>query len=355
LWGNGIQALQSVGVMDPLVAEGAQQLFAWEIYDRRRHLVWRRDADPCDPFYSPPRQILHALLHRAARDAGVEVLTSSSVQSASPDGRIITEDGATRKADLVVGADGIRSNVRNSLSLTERVTDFRVGSIRVLVPRMPDELDDTAREYWNRARTLLYTPVSPELIYLCLTCPIGDSSGREVPVNKATWKDYYPHLSHVIDRISTEGRWDVLSEVAIKSWSAGHVAIVGDAASAMPPTLGQAANTGMANAIALADFVTGASDIPSALRHWERARRGITDHTSRWSAIYNRISHLVPPRLDPVKTPVVAGLLRLPLVQANINRASRSRWSPTYSPAATSTSVDQGTAGRPAVSQGRIG
>jgi 2-methyl-3-hydroxypyridine 5-carboxylic acid dioxygenase len=62
------------------------------------------------------------------------------------------------------------------------------------------------------------------------------------------------------------------------------VAIVGDAAHALPPTLAQGACLAMMNALSLSVFVSGAADIPTALERWEAQERPLTDHTQARSA-----------------------------------------------------------------------
>lgn len=325
LWGNGIRALDSVGVFEQVLARGCQKMFGWEVRDSRDKLVWRRDASPSDPFYVALRADLYECLIDVARVAGVTIETSSPVEGATASGQFLLASGQVHSGDLVIGADGIRSKVRQSLGLTGEVQDFPVGSTRLLIERLPSENGDVAAEHWHRGRTLLYNPVSPDYVYLCLTCPTADTRGR-YPIDTQSWAESFPRLHGVIERIAPgAGRWDVLSRAQAAAWHSGVAAIVGDAAHAMPPTLGQAANTGFFNVVALAEYVTGASSIESALRQWQHDLKPLTDHTQRWATIYNRISHMLPPNMEPVKTPLVSSLLSLSIVQRNINRAARTR------------------------------
>src|SRR5690606_7004429 len=62
------------------------------------------------------RQHLYAAMLHAAQRHGIEIRTSSQVTSASTDGTL-TAGGETFKADLVIGADGVKSAVRDSLGI----------------------------------------------------------------------------------------------------------------------------------------------------------------------------------------------------------------------------------------------
>jgi 2-polyprenyl-6-methoxyphenol hydroxylase-like FAD-dependent oxidoreductase len=101
------------------------------------------------------------------------------------------------------------------------------------------------------------------------------------------------------------------------------VAIVGDAAHAMPPNLGQAANTAFINAMALAMAVDRASDIPAALRAWESAQRGITDHVQWFSYIYGFVVAKWPNAILPFRSDALRAFARTEWFDYGLNRGAR--------------------------------
>jgi 2-polyprenyl-6-methoxyphenol hydroxylase-like FAD-dependent oxidoreductase len=115
-----------------------------------------------------------------------------------------------------------------------------------------------------------------------------------VPIRKSVWKASFPHLGSLIDRIDDQGRWDVFETVRLSRWSAGHVAVLGDAAHAMTPNLGQGGGCAMMNGLALAAALDERPDIEEALRLWETRERPLTEHTQRVSALYGRVTTLPP-------------------------------------------------------------
>ena len=102
--------------------------------------------------------------------------------------------------------------------------------------------------------------------------------------------------SHLIDRVTEDiGHWDVYSIIKLKSWSQGHVAVIGDAAHAQPPNLGQGAGMAMQNALALAYFlnqIDSPDQMPSALARWETSERPIIEHCQKWSVLYGEVIYL---------------------------------------------------------------
>ncbi len=322
LWENGLTALQAIGALDEAIARG-QQISAWEIRDRHGHLIRRRPALPWDRLIVPPRADLYEALKRVARDDGVEVVTGSKAISADPSGEVVLADGSRLTADLVVAADGLRSAIRESLRLTKSFRPLGNGAIRLLIPRRKDETSDIAAEHWNGNRVLLYNPCTTEHVYLCFVAPVRDERGKRVPVDKETWCESFPMLAHAVERVEDQGRWDDFETVVARKWSAGKIAIIGDAAHGQPPWLGQAANLAFANALALAEFVSYGSDVPLALARWERWCRPTTDHTERWTNAYGRVVSFWPEGFDELRASSLRLFARFPGVERRLNVAQR--------------------------------
>lgn len=323
LWENGLRSLENIGAYDRATYR-AQRMSAWEIRDRDERLIRRRETPPWDRLIVPPRADVYEALISGAKDAGVEIVTDSKAVAASPEGTVTFSDGSTESASLVVAADGIRSRIRESLGLTAWLHNLGNGAIRLLIEREPDEGGDISSENWAGNRGLLYNPCSDEHVYICMVCPQSDERGRAVPVDRESWSESHPRFASVIARIGDQGRWDDFAAVKARSWSSGRVAIIGDAAHGQPPWLGQAANLAFANALALADVVTGLNDVPQALRSWERAMRPMTDHTERWSNSYGRVVGLWPDHMERMRSRTVRTFVRLPYVEAMLNRAQHA-------------------------------
>ena len=90
-------------------------------------------------------------------------------------------------------------------------------------------------------------------------------------------------------------RWAQFQTVRLKRWWKGRVAVLGDAAHAMPPYLAQGAGHAMMNAMGLAVALDEAPDLEAAFRAWERRERPLTEHTQRWTRIYGNTIFLPRP------------------------------------------------------------
>lgn len=295
VWYNLMRVLKAVGAYEEAM-DGAHRFVARETRDHANRLVniVRASPRPEDAIYTASRRKILEGLAAAARRADVEILTSSAVVGAEPGGALLTEDGRSWPADLVVVADGVNSKAREALRLTERRLPLADGSIRVMIPRMESELTSDrgqkSIEFWSGRRRMFYTAVSREEVYVAFMLPVTDEEGCAMPLRPDTWRQSFPHLTDVIDRVGDQGRWDRFELMRLHRWSVGRAAVVGDAAHAMSPNTGQGAGTAAMNALSLAVHVSESSTVEEALARWEAKERPLTEHTQRVAGIYGSLT-----------------------------------------------------------------
>jgi 2-polyprenyl-6-methoxyphenol hydroxylase-like FAD-dependent oxidoreductase len=291
---NGLRVLEALGALEDTVHEGARAK-SRETRDQDDRLLavhhWNVRV------YGVLRQRMIDSLAAAARRAGAEIVTRSEGKSASADGGLTLASGEKVRADLIVAADGVNSRIRDALGLVEVRRYLRDGCIRVLIPSRSREegLDTRTIEYWSGHRRLLYNPCNTEQLYLALSMPHDDEAGRSLPVDKALWTQSFPHLRELIARIGPDGRYDRFEYIRLKRWSAGRIAVIGDAAHALPPNIGQGAGCAMMNALSLAVYLDRFPQIEKALEAWEGAERPLTDHSQRISRLYGMPTFWPPP------------------------------------------------------------
>lgn len=289
MWENGIRVLEALGAAEEILANAAIP----PIYETRfQHKTVSKETFGPIRLRTMTRQRLHTALLNAARREGAEILVNSEVLSASAEGSVTLASGEVLHADLVVGADGVASKVRESLGFAQQRDKSRDGITRLLVPRMKEALGpgewDNVIDFWNlepRVLRILYTPCDNEKLYLAFMAPREDVHGSRVPLDRDLWVENFPELTPVIEEAAKlTGRYDGYETTVVEKWTLGKVALVGDAAHAMCPALAQGAGCGMMNAYSLADAVTGASSLSDALEAWEQRERPITNRCQERSA-----------------------------------------------------------------------
>jgi 2-methyl-3-hydroxypyridine 5-carboxylic acid dioxygenase len=291
IWENGLRVLKALGAYEDVLG-GAHEAISYETrHDGRLIAEHRFTPEQGTRMLTMTRQHLYAALLCAAAREGIDILAGSEAAGARPEGTLITADGREHRADLVIGADGVRSKVRDSLGLLRERQIYSDGIVRVLAPRLKHELGpgnwDHVIDFWNmqpRPLRILYVPCSAQDLYLAMMAPVADREATAIPLRTDVWIAAFPQLAPVISKLTVGGRYDAYETTKLTRWSSGRVAIVGDAAHAMTPTLGQGAGTAMMNALALAVALETHGFLPSALQEWEQRERPLTEYTQDRSA-----------------------------------------------------------------------
>lgn len=290
LWNNSLQVMKAIDALDMLEGRSMVPPF----YETRIHneTVSKEDFWGL-PWRTMTRQDLHEALVDAAIRAGVGIKVNSEVVKADPAGSITLASGEVRAADLIVGADGVTSKVRDSIGFEQTRTRSRDGITRLLVPRNKNLLGegewDNVIDFWNfepRVLRVLYVPCNEDQLYIALMAPVDDPEGSAVPIDFEVWAENFPQLVPILEpAIGMQGRYDGYQTNVLTSWTNGKVALVGDSAHAMCPALAQGAGTAMTNAYTLAEAATASTDdLAADLVAWEAQERGITDRCQERSA-----------------------------------------------------------------------
>lgn len=227
-------------------------------------------------------------------------------------------DGTTVQADVVVGADGIHSTVRESLFGAEFPRFSGSIAYRGLVPAERLEylkLERNASAWLGPERHFVHYYVGAgRFVNFVAVVPAGDwrveswSARGEVADALAEFADWHPQLREIIRAVDFTNRWGLYDRDPLECWSVGRVALLGDAAHAMLPFMAQGAVQSIEDAFVLAKCLIGAdgASIPAALRRHEEIRKprasqvqararqnGVTFHLPDGEAQRQRDAHLV--------------------------------------------------------------
>src|ERR1700728_358292 len=151
IYENGLRVLEAVGAFDAAV-KGAPFAHTREVRDGRDQLISVHRWAGSRVFSIVRQNVINALAAAALR-AGVEIVTNSAASAVTPEGELTLADGRCIKADLIVGADGSNSRLRDSLGLLSKRKYLVDGCTRLLMDKTPAEraTNDGAKtiEYWS--------------------------------------------------------------------------------------------------------------------------------------------------------------------------------------------------------------
>ncbi len=198
-------------------------------------------------------------------------------------------DGTQQRGDLLVGADGIHSRVRE-LVLGDRLRYCGyVGWRGVADIRAPDL--PTGRSIWSYGHGSQFglIPIGGGRVFWFGTATIPEEQiallgphRQELLKRFHDWHVPIPDVVAAAD-VETLVRTPIYDRPPVQRWGVGRVTLLGDAAHATTPTLGQGACLAIESAYVLADRLRGGESVESALRSYERERQTRTARIIRQS------------------------------------------------------------------------
>jgi salicylate hydroxylase len=198
--------------------------------------------------------------------------------------RVRFANGVTAEADVVVGADGIHSEMRPCVFPPSTPVFHGTVSYRGLVPR--ERLPDWPMDRWlmwaGPSKHFLVFPVRHGTMvnYVGFVPADGEmkeswSAPGDPAVLRRAFAGWDPRIGHVLEQVDTTFRWALYDREPLPTWSRGRLTLLGDAAHPMLPHLGQGVNQSVEDGIALAALLAAVdpSGVPAALAAYERLRR----------------------------------------------------------------------------------
>ena len=214
-------------------------------------------------------------------------------------------NGASAGADLLVGADGVRSAMRAQMMPGDTPRFTGHVAYRFLVPM------ERARSFMGLGRSAIF--IGPQRTFNRYTMAQGSivngaalvETGEEVPEGWSTsaplgelqsaFQGWHPDVAGLIGEAGSIIKWGLYDRAPLASWSQGRVTLLGDAAHAMLPFLGMGAAMAVEDGYVLAQMLASNSDMAQALAEYEARRIPRTAEVHRASKVQGEITQGIDP------------------------------------------------------------
>ncbi|WP_349628538.1 FAD-dependent monooxygenase [Bradyrhizobium sp. JYMT SZCCT0180] len=245
--------------------------------------------------YGAPYFMIHrADLHRALVDA-VTALKADAVRLNSrylkfeqdeTGVQITLQDGARSRGDVLIGADGVHSQIRSQLAGADRAHFTGCVAWRGLIHAslLPSKFSRPVGTNWVGSGGHVVTyPVRGLESFNFVGIVERDDWQVESWTERGThdecaadFEGWHPDIHEIIRNIDVPYKWALLGRQPLTRWSFGRVTLLGDAAHPTLPTLAQGANMAIEDGAVLAQCLSENADFPQALSRYESLRIGRT-------------------------------------------------------------------------------
>lgn len=301
---NAMQVLDKLGIVDQIKTKGIVQERLMGGNERFEPLQVITSTFLEETYGFPTVNIHRADLHETllTQLPGVPVLIGKKLHRLEQDANQVTayfKDGTSDTSDILIGADGLHAATRKQLFPEVAYRYSGQTSWRGIAPFvLPAEFHNQSMEGFGGKYRFGFSQINPQEVYWY----IAKTAPQNSPVAPHETKDYLKkgvHHFHPITRTLINAtpveniiQTDLVDFKTPDVWYQNRVCLVGDAAHAMTPNLGQGGCQALEDALCLGECLAANKAVPAAFEAYNKKRLGKVKHIVDLSFTFGRVAHI---------------------------------------------------------------
>lgn len=279
---NAVRFLEKLGLKSNIEDAGIK-LSTMTAFDEKGEPVITSDLDYVQqksgyPTYGIQRESLISILFQSVNQKHVQTGKKVTHITNMPHSvKVLFDDGNTEVYDLVIGADGIHSTVRESVFGKIPLRDAQQGCWR-FIAKTPDDFTHLGIfEYFGVGKRSGYMPMKNGELYAYILLNANEYDLNNMPSTEellARCQEFEGDWQSISSALKQplKTRFDAIKDLSQICIAKDRVVLIGDASHAITPNLGQGAAMGIEDAELLAYYLDTEDNVQNALEAFEHRR-----------------------------------------------------------------------------------
>ncbi len=276
---NAMQVFKKLGIQEKIENAG-NKISYMKITDHKLKNISVVDLSTYEKEYGVCNIAIHrgTLQKILADEIGCESIALSKRLSAIEKKELFKltfEDKSSVESKIVIGADGIKSVVRNQLFKKSTIRNANQICWRGICEfDLPGKYHQELNEAWGKGKRFGFVKISDSKVYWYALRNIKKEKGEEESL-LTLFKDFHIDILNIISATPKEDIivGDIMDLKPIHQWQNENVCLVGDSAHATTPNLGQGACQAIEDAYVLGKLLQKGVSIENTFKEYERLRR----------------------------------------------------------------------------------
>ncbi len=292
---NAMQVFETLGLKEKIEKAG-NKIHGISVTDEQLKLISKTDVLELEKKYNSCNVAIHrADLQRIlASSIGFEhiELNHSLKEIQKEENYLLNfENGNEIESKIVFGADGIHSKIRNQIFGTGSIRNTQQMCWRGLVEfDLPEKFHQEAIETWGKGKRFGFVKMTDRKIYWYAV--INKKTHKRYNSLSENFHGFHPLILDIIDSTLQENIIlnDIIDLSPIPTWYSENLCLIGDAAHATTPNLGQGACQAIEDAYVIGKLLEKNRDFNLVFEQFQKIRRKKVDHVVRTSLKIGQVS-----------------------------------------------------------------
>jgi 2-polyprenyl-6-methoxyphenol hydroxylase-like FAD-dependent oxidoreductase len=315
---NAVKALMEIGIGDEVLRAG-KVLKALYIKDDKGNILAHADAEKLSVKlgvinnFSIHRADLHQILLSQLLPGTLQLNKSCTDFIQHKDSvTLLFGDGSQATTDYLIACDGIHSVIRKKLLPESQPRYAGYTCWRAVINEMPANLNiNETTETWGQGNRFGIVPLTDNRLYwfACINAKANDPAMRsmQIPSLLVYFSKFHSPVSEVLKKTKNEQMiWgDIIDLKPIKKFTFRNIVLMGDAAHATTPNMGQGACMAIEDAAVLSNCLDQYVTVEEAFQKFEQKRIGRTTKIVNTSRTLGKVAHWENPLLTKFRNTVI--------------------------------------------------